>query len=163
MKKYVTAAALLFLMIFSLQGCGQAPEPNSSSQNIKGFIERVLTVPDPGLSEVVQSDIHMTDMDEYDRQIRGAIAALCGEQADTEKLSDPGSRFYEQIILLHLMADEQDYTITVDRVEITESENTDKHFGYRAVVHDSREAEPVTLSGSVQLNGDYEIEYMSVN
>ena len=156
-------AAILFLISFCFHGCGGDAAANVNVQNIESFIEKVLTVPSPELSYLSKLDLHLTDMEKYDKQFYAAVESLCGENADIEKLADTGSRFYGQVIYLHLMANAQDYVITVSRVTVTESEEDDKHYGYEAVIQDSREEESSTLTGSIQLNDAYQIEYMSIN
>lgn len=163
-KKHMRILAVfLFLIFLCFHGCSSEAAPNVNVQNIQSFIEKVLTVPSPELSYLSKLDLHLTDMEKYDKQMYEAIESLCGENADIEKLADPGSRFYGQVIYLHLMANVQDYVITVGEVTVTESEGDDKHYGYEAVIQDSREEESSTLTGSIQLNDAYKIEYMSIN
>jgi len=165
MKKswIATVTFVLFLTLVCFQGCSENTDLNKNTQNIQNFLKSILTIPSEEFSGLVTSDLHLTDMEEYDRQVNEAIASLCGEHADIEKLSDTSSRFFSQVILSHLMADYQQYTVTVDQIVVKSSEDNDKQYGYEAVLHDSREDEPVTITDSIQLNDAYKMDYISIN
>lgn len=158
MKKVLTFILLLFtLTTFHLVGCEKKPSYEETAEN---FAKKVLTVPYQDISEVVHSDLMTQDIEEYDKKLNEAIENLCGDIVPKDILTDTSSTFFDNVIMLHLMAAGHDFTYTVENIEITQY--SDKKYNYTAEVIASNREENLTLQGLIQFNDSDKIDYMTI-
>lgn len=156
-----------------LSGCAGKATP---AQTGKAFVEKVLTIPDQGLAGLAdpqeiplqtpgpgdENDAQLlVPTEEYNEKLRTAIEKLCGDVIEKDEMTDPESRFFQSVILLHLKAAEGGFTTTVKSVTVSGTDGA--KFSYEAVLDASYTEEPVTVLGSVYFNEDGRIYYMNVD
>lgn len=155
MKKITIILTILICVM--LVGCN---EKSSNAQSARKFAEIALTVPNKQIQQVESANLQAPDMVEYDKQMHMAITEFCDGMVSEEVISDVGSAFYNNIVLLHIMASKDDFTYTVENVKI--NRQNEEQFDYTATIVASNDADTLTLSGSIQFDSAGKINYMTV-
>lgn len=146
---------LVFILLFAT-GCGVP----SSEAKIEEHVKQLLTLPDKGIAKVATSELVQVGTPEYDAQMKEAVTAFCGEFVAREVIEDGSGRFFQDVIVLHCIAAAREFSYKVETVEVTKL--NEGQFRYSAAVKASNQAEPFTINGSVQLDEQGLINYMSI-
>lgn len=154
----VTLLIIMAIATVSLVGCDKE---KSNKEIAEVFIKEVLTLPNEDIALMAKLDVQSVGSEEIDEKMSQTIMALYGGDVSKTTLTDGTSRFYNDVVMLHVMAAVNNFTYAVESIEVTELD--EKQFSYTAEVLASNEANgKLTITGSVQFDDDGKINFMTV-
>ena len=169
MKSFKTAvASALVLLSLMAAGCSATANRQEITEN---FVKKAFTIPDTQFAKSVQ-DLTTEDFSAKDGE---SIAVPTAEQSEkwqnllkdfggdvvSEKMLSFDSSFFQDVMMLHLIAGLHDYTCTVDKVSVKEV-NKNK-FSFQVLLTASYSSEPVKVIGAVTFNDKNLMEDMYID
>ena len=158
MQKHRFSAVLILIILVAVyfSGCQLLP---TNAELAESFTRLALTVPSDEISEIIRSELTVGTV-EYDEQLQAAVNTLCQDYA-ADSLKDPAGAFYRDIIVLHTKAAHDEYTYTVNRIDIKELSKTE--YRYQAEISASHQDEPLTVLGNIRFDGEDKISDMEIH
>lgn len=157
MKRTLLPALFLLLCItFLLSGCRKEPDQAALAH---AFVEKIFTIPSTGLAEAASMRSEL-DSKAFEDKILLAMDDLCGTMSDKEKLFELSGKFFQDVIVLHLLTSESGHSYAVQSVTVEDM--TGGQFSYTVQVKPSNEDSTKSMTGSLRFNENNLVEYISI-
>ena len=161
-RRQISCLFMVGVILF-FSSCSQNKTINQE-QTAETLIYNLFTVPNEDVAEVFInfSDDFLADPDWYSNRMVPVVRILCDNLATEEFMNGSGynSTFFFDVFRLHGYAVIYGYSYTVDSVQLTET--GEGQYSYVATIVASYSETTITLSGSIRINQDGLVEYMSL-
>jgi len=161
MKRVIAIFLVISILILTACKPVESSTPTEANEeSARTFVQNVLTMPHAGIAEAYT----FTDPEEFNQEdFVNAVLSLCdGYAADEMARGEVYGAFYNEVIMFHIVATTFEYTCVVTNVELEET-STENQYNYIATVECSYAEEPIMFYGTIRLNEEGLVEYMSLN